>query len=190
MSNTRERLEYGLHANDSRGDFARVHTIKVENALSILFEFLSANTSQVKLPKSIPVSVGGTGGTTTQSAKLNLGIFTNTNNELIAGSKAVSVYNGSVLIHGTDDKITISRVGVGNYSLYGVKGFSLFGFKYILPNDEYGVPLCGCEIVFNEANTTATVKVYALNFSNGKYVIDKTKPIDIPNQRCIDISLK
>lgn len=182
----RERFLYGDAAGDGRGDLLRVQTIKLEDMSNILFSWLSGGASEVRLPNALPITRGGTGSTTASKARLNLGIFVNTNNELMFGSKAVSVYDGTVLDHDGTVKPTFQKLGVGKYLISGVTGFGP-GFTYVLPKDEMGNLLCGCEITFTgEAN----VSVYAIKYEDGKAVLDKTVPMDLPNGRCIDISAK
>ena len=182
----RERFNYGEAAGDGKGDFLHTHGVKAEQAETIVFSWLSGGASEVRLPNALPITRGGTGSTTASKARLNLGIFVNTNNELMFGSKAVSVYDGTVLDHDGTVKPTFQKLGVGKYLISGVTGFGP-GFTYMLPKDEMGNLLCGCEITFTgEAN----LSVYAIKYEDGKAVLDKTTPMDIPDKRSIDISAK
>ncbi len=182
----RERFNYGESAGDGKGDYLHTHGVKAEHAETLVFSWLSGGASEVRLPNALPITRGGTGSTTASKARLNLGIFVNTNNELMFGSKAVSVYDGTVLDHDGTVKPTFQKLGVGKYLISGVTGFGP-GFTYVLPKDEMGNLLCGCEITFTgEAN----VSVYAIKYEDGKAVLDKTVPMDLPNGRCIDISAK
>ena len=182
----RERFNYGESAGDGKGDFLHTHGVKAEHAETLVFSWLSGGASEVRLPTALPISRGGTGATTISKSRLNLGILVNTNNELVFGSKAVSVYDGTVLDHDGTIKPMFSKQGVGKYLISGVTGFGS-GFTYVLPRDELGNLLCGCEITFTgEAN----VSVYAIKYEDGKAVLDKSIPMDIPDKRCIDISAK
>ena len=182
----RERFNYGESAGDGKGDYLHTHGVKAEHAETLVFSWLSGGASEVRLPTALPISRGGTGATTASKSRLNLGIFANTNNELMFGSKAVSVYDGTVLDHDGSIKPYFNKTGTGKYIIGNVIGFGS-GFTYVLPKDEMGNLLCGCEITFTgEAN----VSVYAIKYEDGKAVLDKTVPIDIPSGRCIDISAK
>lgn len=182
----RERFNYGEVAGDGKGDFLRIHAIKAEQAETIVFGWLTGGLSQTKLLDALPVSRGGTGATTANKARLNLGLTVNTNNEVMFGSRAVSLYDGAVLDHDGTVKPYFIKNGVGDYTVGNVIGFGS-GFTYILPRDELGNLLCGCEITFMGE---AIVKVYAVKFEGGKYILDKSVPMDIPNSRRIDISVK
>lgn len=182
----RERFNYGEAAGDGKGDFLRTHAIKAEQANSLLFYWLTGGLSEVKLLDALPVARGGTGASSANKARINLGMIVNTNNELSFGSKAVSLYDGAVLDHDSTVKPYFIKNGVGDYIVGNVIGFGA-GFTYVLPKDELGNLLCGCEISFTgEAN----VKVYAIKYQDGRALLDKTKPMDIPSGRCIDISVK
>ena len=186
--NERERFLYGDAAGDGKGDMLRVHAIKAEQSNSIVFSWLSGGRSEVRLADALPVERGGTGGTTAQRGRLNMGIFVNTNNELLFGSKAVSLYDGAILDHDGSVKPIYKKVGVGHYEISEVEGFALNGFKFALPKDELGNLLCSCVITF--AAKIATVKVYGLTYANGIVSIDLNSPMNIPASRCIDISIK
>lgn len=182
----RERFNYGEAAGDGKGDFLRTHAIKAEQTNSLLFYWLTGGLSEVKLLDALPVARGGTGASSANKARINLGMIVNTNNELSFGSKAVSLYDGAVLDHDGTAKPYFIKNGVGDYIVGNVIGFGA-GFTYVLPKDELGNLLCGCEISFTgEAN----VKVYAIKYQDGRALLDKTKPMDIPSGRCIDISVK
>lgn len=184
----RERFIYGEAAGDGKGDQLRVHAIKAEQTESIVYSWLSGGSSEVRLPNALPIERGGTGGTTAQRGRLNLGILVNTNNELVFGSKAISVYDGAVLDHDGTVKPGFIKNGVGDYRINGPLGFALNGFKYCLPKDELGNVLCGCVTTFDA--TGLTLKVHPIKFESGKSIIDTTKTMDIPASRCIDISVK
>ena len=186
--NERERFLYGDAAGDGKGDMLRIHAIKAEQANSILFSWLSGGTSEVRLKDALPIERGGTGGTTAQRSRLNMGILVNTNNELVFGSKAISVYNGAVLDHDGSVNPGFIKNGVGNYRINGPLGFALNGFKYCLPKDELGNLLCGCTLTFDA--TGLTILVHPTLFTDGIYSADTSVNIDIPSQRCIDISVK
>lgn len=183
----RERFKSGDSAGDGKGDFLRDHSLKDEDFASKTFSWLSGGASEVTLPNALPVSRGGTGGASALRARLNLGIFVTTNNELVFGSKGVSLYEGTVLDHDDTVKPGYIKNSVGSYRIPNVTGFSPNQFTYILPKDELGNLLCGCDITFD---TGANVFVYAIKYENGKAVLDRTVPMDIPQGRCIDISVK
>lgn len=183
----RDRFKSGDAAGDGNGDYLREHSLKSEDAASKTFSWLSGGASEVTLPNALPISRGGTGGGSALRARLNLGIFVTTNNDLVFGSKGVSLYEGFVLDHDGTVKPGVVKNGIGDYTVSNVTGFSPNQFTFILPKDELGNLLCGCEITFN---TGASVRVYAIKYVGGKAVLDKTVPMDIPHGRCIDISVK
>lgn len=183
----RERFKYGEAAGDDKGDFLRIHAIKAEHTDTLLFTWLSGGRSEVSLPQALPIERGGTGATTAQRARLGLGMIINTNNEVSFGSRAVSLYDGVVLDHDDTVKPYFIKNGVGDYTIGNVTGFAPNAFTYILPRDELGNLLCGCEIVFSGE---ALVRVYAVKYTDGVISLDKTIPMDIPQGRCIDISVK
>ena len=184
----RQRFLYGDAANDNKGDLLRVHTIKLEDMSTMIFTWISGGASEVTLPNALPIARGGTGGTTAQKGRLNLGMLVNTNNELVFGSKAISVYDGAVLDHDGTVKPGFIKNGTGNYHINGPLGFALFGFKYCLPKDELGNVLCGAKIVFDATGLTLTT--HPVQFNAGVYSINEDVFIDIPATRCIDISVK
>lgn len=184
----RERFLYGDAANDGKGDLLRIHAIKAEHSANILYDWLSGGKSQVSLPQALPVERGGTGGTTAQSSRLSLGMVVSTNNELLFGSRAISVYDGAVLDHDGTVKPGFIKNGVGSYRINGPLGFALNGFKFCLPKDELGNLLCGCLITFDA--TGLNLRVFAIKNVAGKNVVDSAVPMNIPSTRCIDISVK
>lgn len=184
----RERFKYGDAAGDGKGDHLRIHAIKAEQTESIVYSWLSGGKSEVRLPDALPIERGGTGGTTAQRGRLNLGMVVNTNNEYVFGSKAVSVYDGAVLDHDGTVKPGFVKNGVGDYRINGPLGFALNGFKYCLPKDELGNLLCGCVITFDAAGLN--LKVHPIKVVSGKITLDTATTIDIPASRCIDISVK
>ena len=184
----RDRFEVGLAPGDKKGDLLRIHTLKTEHMAKILFNWLSGGRSEVRLPKALPIERGGTGGTTAQSGRLGLGLFVDTNDEVVFGPRAISLYDGVILDHTNEINPGYTKVATGHYEVRNVSGFGLFGFEYRLPRDQLGNLLCGCDISFSD--TTATVKVYEIKYVSGKAQLDLTKPMDIPAQRCIDISVK
>lgn len=184
----RDRFIVGDAPGDKKGDLLRIHTLKTEHMAKVLFNWLSAGKSEVRLPSALPIVRGGTGGTTAQSARLSLGMFVDTNDEVIFGPRAISLYDGVILDHTNEINPGYSKVDTGHYEVRNVSGFGLFGFEFRLPKDSLGNLLCGCSISFSE--TVATVKVYEVTYINGKAELDLTKPMDIPAQRCIDISVK
>lgn len=184
----RDRFIAGDAAGDKKGDMLRIHTLKAEHTAKILFSWLSGGKSEVRLPQALSIARGGTGGTTAQSARLSLGMFVDTNDEVVFGPRAISLYDGVILDHTNAIDPGYTKVATGHYEVSKVPGFGLFGFKYRLPKDDLGNLLCGCDITFN--SDVATVKVYEITYTNGKAELDLTKPMDIPAQRCIDISVK
>lgn len=184
----RERFNYGEAAGDGKGDQLRIHAIKAEQTEAIVYNWLSGGKSEVKLPDALPIERGGTGGTTAQRGRLNLGILVNTNNELVFGSKAISVYDGAVLDHDGTVKPGFIKNGVGDYRINGPLGFALNGFKFCLPKDELDNLLCGCVITFDAAGLN--LKVHPIKVVSGKHTLDTATTIDIPASRCIDISVK
>ena len=184
----RERFKYGDAAGDGKGDFLHTHGVKAEHAETLVFSWLSGGASEVRLPDALPITRGGTGGTTAQKGRLNLGMLVNTNNELVFGSRAISVYDGAILDHDNTVKPGFIKNGTGDYRINGPLGFALFGFKYCLPKDELGNVLCGAKIVFDATGLTLTT--HPVKFNAGIYSIDETIKIDIPPTRCIDISVK
>lgn len=184
----RERFIYGDVAGDGKGDELRIHAIKAEHSNNLVYSWLSGGASEVRLPNALPVSRGGTGATTAQGARLSMGILVSTNNELLFGSKAISVYDGAVLDHDGTVKPGFIKNSVGNYRINGPLGFALNGFKYCLPKDELGNVLCGAKIVFDSSGLTLTT--HPVSLQGGMWVMDELTFIDIPSTRCIDISVK
>lgn len=184
----RDRFKYGDAAGDGKGDLLRVHAIKLEDMSNKLFSWLSGGRSEIVLQQALPVERGGTGATTAQKARLTLGMLVNTNNEYVFGSKAISVYNGAVLDHDGTVKPGFIKNGVGDYRINGPLGFAIFGFTYCLPKDELGNLLCGAKFTFDATGLTLTT--HPIKYNLGKVEVDMTTKIDIPDQRCIDISVK
>ena len=60
----RERFKYGDAAGDGKGDLLRMHGIKAEHSMNLLFSWLTANRSEVRLLDSLPIERGGTGAST------------------------------------------------------------------------------------------------------------------------------
>lgn len=184
----RERFLYGTVANDKTGDPIRTHAMKAEDMGNILFYWLTGGRSQVKLGDALPIERGGTGATTATKARLGIGVFVDTNNELVFGAKAVSLYDHAVLDHDGTIKPVMTKKAVGHYEITNITGFALNGFQFRIPRDEYGNILCTCVITFKDK--VCTVKSYASKVASGKVVVDTAKPLDIPKGRCIDISVK
>ena len=189
---TREIISLGLAANDKKGDTAIVFGAKCEEAFKELYLFLSGNSSTVTLPSAgLPISKGGTGAETVQAARDNLGLLTDTNNSFVLGGSATKLYDDRLVNYPQAVRpFSMTKQDINTYVIKHATSHGLNGFKYVLPRDELGNLLCACTITFDTAASTVTVKVYDVLFSNGKYAPDLTKPMSIPNGRCIDISLR
>lgn len=180
---------YGDAPDDHKGIDLRNCVMMYNESIQSIVDWISGSPNTKSLIGiSLDPSRGGTGGSTALRARQSLGIFVDTNEAMRFGVKAVSLYNGAVLDHDMTVKPTFSKVDVGHYTLTNVPGFALNGFKYVLPHDELGNLLCACVITFDDLITT--IKVYGVKYENGKALIDLTVPMDIPDGRCIDISVK
>ena len=78
----------------------------------------------------------------------------------------------------------------GKYVITGASRYALEGFKVIYPRNDLGNLLCGCELVFDTTANTTIVSVYAIDYVNGKAVLDKSALISIPDNRCIDLNIR
>lgn len=180
---------YGDAPDDNKGIDLRNAVMMYNESIQAIVDWISgAPNTKVLTNIVLNQSRGGTGGATALRGRLGLGLFVDTNNNVKFGARAVSLYNGTVLDHDLTVKPVFNKVGLGHYTLGKVSGFALNGFTYSLPRDELGNLLCTCVITFDD--TIATVKVYAVKYVNGQAQIDLTTPMDIPDTRCIDISVK
>lgn len=181
--------KYGDAAGDGKGELLRNATIMYNESIATIVDWItgSPNTESLMNTK-LGITRGGTGASTAQGARLNLGLFIDTNNEVVFGSRAISVYDGVVLDHDQTVKPTINKVGIGNYTITNVPGYALNGFKFRFPKDDLGTPLVIPVITF--AGTVCTVKTYKPKFLNGVWSADTTVPLNIPASRCVDISVK
>lgn len=180
---------YGDAPDDRKGIDLRNCVMMYNESIQAIVDWISGSpNTKTLINTTLDPSRGGTGGATALRARQALGIFVDTNETLRFGARAVSLYNGTVLDHDTTVKPGFIKLAIGHYTISQVSGFALNGFNYVLPRDELGNLLCSCVITFDDI--VATIKVYAVKYENGKAVIDLTTPMDIPDQRCIDISVK
>lgn len=184
----RDRFNYGEVAGDGKGDFLHTHGVKAERMATILFGWLSGGKSEVRLLDALPVERGGTGGTNANEAKLKLGIYTDPNYNLVYGINGVDLYDTRVIDNTGTLRPSFSKLSVGKYKLTNITAHAIYGFKFILPEDELGNKLCGCTISFE--NNEALIDVYAIKYESGKAVLDTSKPMDIPTGRYISISVR
>ena len=187
----RQNIDWGLAPNDKKGMDARTFSMAVEDTFEEIYMFLSGNASTVSLPPGgLSITKGGTGANTVELARYNMGIYTDTNGQLALGGNVSKLYDDRIqsMLAGTNR--TMSKDASGRYVIVGCSAYALQGFKYLLPKDELGNVLCGCEIAFDTAANKTTVSVYAIKYTNGKAVLDKSALISIPSGRCIDLNVR
>lgn len=187
---SRQEIGYGLAPDDKKGDTPRVFAEKCENAFTEIYLYLSGNSSKTTLNKSgLAVSSGGTGAITAKGARDNLGIFEDTNHNLVFGSGAVRLYDDRITPNQSTKTYDFVKESTGTYRIKLAKGFNTNGFSYILPRDPLGNLLCTCTVTFDATTTDAVVKVYNVVYKSNVVTVGTTLT-DIPSGRCIDFNFK
>lgn len=133
---------------------------------------------------ALPISRGGTEASSAMQARINLGLVTGPNSELVFGNHAVELFNIKYTKHGkTNNDYAFTHVGVGDYKLEGLVSNSFgTGYKMVLPKDELGNVLVGATI--DIVSGIATIKTFAINMVEGIATLS-TVPMDIPEGRFI-----
>ncbi|RLZ06574.1 phage tail protein [Acinetobacter sp. 2JN-4] len=94
---TKQIIAIGSAVNDGTGDPARTCFTKTNGNFTELYDFLGGATGTTALPTAMPISKGGTGGTTAASARTALGLGTaatasvTTSREETSGSNLLKV---------------------------------------------------------------------------------------------------
>ena len=85
--------------------------------------------------------------------------------------------------------VTVKRVDVGHYEVYGSLGFAREGWYISLPEDANGNKKFFAEYSVDD-NNVITVKTYTRKFSTKLCEIVAGDPIDITDGRWIDLRLE
>lgn len=85
--------------------------------------------------------------------------------------------------------VTAKRIGVGHYEIHGSKGFSKEGWYITLPEDANGNKKIFAEYSVDD-NNVITIKTYTRKFSAKQCEIIAGDPIDITDDRWIDVRLE
>lgn len=92
---TKQTIKTGNSANDGSGDPARTAFTKTNNNFTEIYEALGGDT----LPNALPIGKGGTGATSAETARSNLGL----------GAAATA---NSIIKNGYQDGIDLSKVAI------------------------------------------------------------------------------
>ena len=181
----RERFKYGDAAGDGKGDLLRMHGIKAEHSMNLLFSWLTANRSEVRLLDSLPIERGGTGASTVTGLLKNIGYFEDTNHTLRRGVKVLSVANtGTIDRFSNLPEVTFRKVSTGTYELKGFVNTSIL-FGLVFPVNNLNQVTHMAELAELEDHTGYTLKVHLADYTNPIPVLGAL--VDIPLSKYIDI---
>ena len=185
-----ERINYGEAPDDHKGMDVRNLCILLDNNFVALVEYLTGGAQQSgRLNKGLPVERGGTGAESAMQARINLGLVTGPNNELVFGNHSVEVYDTGYRIHGkVNNDFAFTKVSTGVYTLSGLTSPNYgTGFKMLLPKDELGNVLVGA--VLSAAEGVATIKVHPIVYTAGKASMNTAVAADIPSGRFVSFNI-
>lgn len=186
-----EQLNYGEAPNDKKGFDARTSEMITDNNFKAIVEWITGGAKQFGRISNValPVSRGGTEASTAMQARINLGLVTGPNNEIVFGNNAVELFNSKYTKHGkVNNDYAFTKVGVGDYKLEGLSSDSYgTGYKMVLPKDDLGNVLVGATITI--VSGVATIKTFAITVVNGQATLSAV-PMDIPDGRFILFNIK
>ncbi|AGY48121.1 hypothetical protein Presley_54 [Acinetobacter phage Presley] len=128
-----EYVEIGEAINDKKGEFLPVAGRILNTNIRIIMDFLTGGTGSNKLiGHSLPVTRGGTGATSAQSARENIGLgFVDCNRVLRSAMPSMDVYDdklvaGPYLVTKNKPVKQLIKLGTGTYKITNVEKFSGF----------------------------------------------------------------
>lgn len=165
---TIEPVEAGDAANDNKGDFLRIAVLKYNTNIKLILDFLTGGSGSDVLNKPLPIARGGTGASSAQTARVNLGLaFFDCNGMLRKAVSSVEVFSDHITVgpYGTTDaNCMIMPIALGRYRITGIAAVS----KTILPLDSVGKPQCIVEIdSLNAVTKEMEISVYSVKWLNG-----------------------
>lgn len=186
-----EQLNYGEAPNDKKGFDARTSEMITDNNFKAIVEWITGGAKQFGRISNValPVSRGGTEASTAMQARINLGLVTGPNNEIVFGNNAVELFNSKYTKYGkVNNDYAFTKVGVGDYKLEGLFSDSYgTGYKMVLPKDDLGNVLVGATIAV--VSGVASIKTFAITVVEGKATLSAV-PMDIPDGRFILFNIK
>ena len=184
-----EYPEVGNSANDGKGEYLRTAAMMYnQNFRDIVSWVTGGSKTGGDLNKPLPVTQGGTGGSTAAMGRQNLGLVMGPNSEMVFGNNSIELYNAKYTIYGrVNNDFAFLHTTVGVYTLNGVGEFSSYGYKQLIPKDDLGNPLIGAVVTIVAG--LMTVKTYAIKYVSGKATVDLSTPLDIPEGRFISLNV-
>lgn len=162
-----------------------------DNNFKAIVEWITGGAKQFGRISNValPVSRGGTEASTAMQARINLGLVTGPNNEIVFGNNAVELFNSKYTKYGkVNNDYAFTKVGVGDYKLEGLFSDSYgTGYKMVLPKDDLGNVLVGATIAV--VSGVASIKTFAITVVEGKATLSAV-PMDIPDGRFILFNIK
>ena len=165
---TIEPVEAGDAANDNKGEFLRNAIMKLNTNIYLINDFLVGASGSNVLNKPLPITRGGTGASSAQTARKELGLaFFDCNGVLRKAASSVEVFADHIEVGPyatTDTNCMIMSLGLGHYRITGITSVS----KTILPVDMTGKPLYIVEVFsLNQVTKEMEIKVYSVKWLNG-----------------------
>ena len=141
---------------------------------------------------NILAGVGDIAQPSTYILKTNLNTTVDANGFIKRASPIVSLYTDKIECNdeASQQKITLEKLGVGDYLVKGSTGFAQEGWYIEMPKDANGNVLVA--VVYEQLdNNDISVKTYDYMLNKkGRIVPDLETPLDIPSMRWIDIRLQ
>lgn len=161
-------VEAGDAANDGKGDLLRVSVMKLNTNINLIRDFLVGGSGRVRLNLPLPISRGGTGASSAQSARRELGVaLFDCNGVLRKAESHVEVYWDRVAkgpYAATEMNCLIVKTGIGTYTLTGLAAYT----KIVLPLDNTGKPGFIVEVnTLDPITKQMTFSVYSVTWLNG-----------------------
>lgn len=180
----------GQSAGDGKGDLLYNAMQKTNQNFVELYNWIGGATGSLVLPNFLPVSRGGTGSTSVQGARKNMGLYVDVNGGVVFGYPVVDLFNHKADCTDAALQVGFSRTAVGKYELTNTKGLGINGFKMVLPKDDLGMPLFGAVLSYTDGLLRISTYKTKIDTTAGKVVVDTSKPMDIPAGSFMNIHIK
>lgn len=185
----RVKLEFGFSPDDGKGFLLQEGAKHIEDALDMLFMFLSGGASGVRLPLAIPLSRGGTGGVGEQGARKfvagqGIKTFQPVLLQYVPVAYCTVGFGGlpkTTVTTELTSEIKFIRVQKGVYKCTVFNGIKINGdFIYVQPDNYGNRSVCGVP-TYAGNEITITVHPVVFNAATGKFAADTSQRVDVPS---------
>lgn len=185
-----EVIYLGQSAGDGKGDLLYNAMQKTNQNFVELYNWVGGATGSLVLPDFLPISRGGTGSTSVQGARKNMGLYVDVNGGVVFGYPVVDLFNHKADCTDATLQVGFTRTAVGKYVLTNTKGLGINGFKMVLPKDDLGIPLFGATLSYVDGLLQVNTYALIVEQLSGRLVLNTNSPMDIPAGSYMNIHIK